>query len=72
MKNENIFIVSECSIQQRIDNFLISKLKIPRSKIYQIIRTGQVRINKRRIKVNYRLKNLDVIRIPPKIKKKLH
>lgn len=51
---------------QRLDNFLISQLKgLPRSLIYRIVRKGEVRVNKGRIKVDYRLKQGDIVRIPP-------
>lgn len=51
---------------QRIDNFLISTLKtIPRSLVYRILRTGQVRVNKGRIKPSFRLTAGDIVRIPP-------
>ncbi|MBI5451526.1 MAG: RluA family pseudouridine synthase [Gammaproteobacteria bacterium] len=51
---------------QRIDNFLMTRLKgVPRSHVYQVLRTGQVRVNKGRIKPVYRLQAGDVVRIPP-------
>lgn len=51
---------------QRIDNFLTSRLKgLPKSRLYRIIRKGEVRVNKKRIKPDYRLKAGDIIRIPP-------
>ncbi len=51
---------------QRIDNYLISKLKgVPRSRIYRAIRSGEVRVNKKRIKPDYRLIEADQVRIPP-------
>lgn len=51
---------------QRLDNFLITKLKgVPKSRIYRMIRSGEVRINKKRIKPDYRLCAGDEIRIPP-------
>jgi len=51
---------------QRIDNFLIKTLKnLPRSRLYRIIRKGEVRVNKKRIKPEYKLKLGDEIRIPP-------
>ena len=51
---------------QRIDNFLLTELKgVPRSKIYRLLRTGQVRVNKGRKKPHYKLASGDVIRIPP-------
>jgi len=51
---------------RRIDNFLMSRLKgIPRTRIYQMLRKGEVRVNKGRIKQTYRLQLNDVVRIPP-------
>ncbi len=51
---------------QRIDNFLLTRLKgAPRSLIYRILRRGEVRVNKGRIKPDYRLKAGDSVRIPP-------
>lgn len=51
---------------QRVDNFLINQLKgAPKSLIYRIIRKGEVRINKKRCKPDYKLAADDVVRIPP-------
>lgn len=51
---------------QRLDNFLISRLKgVPRQHIYRIIRKGEVRVNKGRRKPEYRLEEGDLVRIPP-------
>jgi len=51
---------------QRIDNYLITLLKgVPKSRIYRILRKGEVRVNKGRIKPVYRLKAGDEVRIPP-------
>jgi len=51
---------------QRLDNFLLKTLKgAPRSLIYRIIRSGEVRINKGRAQASYRLQLNDLIRIPP-------
>jgi 23S rRNA pseudouridine955/2504/2580 synthase len=51
---------------QRLDNFLITHLKgVPKSRIYRLIRKGEVRVNKGRIKVKYRLVIGDQVRIPP-------
>ncbi|MCU7890943.1 MAG: 23S rRNA pseudouridine(955/2504/2580) synthase RluC [Candidatus Thiodiazotropha sp. (ex Ustalcina ferruginea)] len=51
---------------QRIDNFLLRQLKgVPKSYIYRILRKGEVRVNKGRIKAVYKLKAGDSIRIPP-------
>lgn len=51
---------------QRIDNYLMCQLKgLPRSLVYRIVRKGEVRVNKGRIKPEYRLKEGDMVRIPP-------
>jgi len=51
---------------RRLDNFLLSRLKgVPRSRIYRIIRAGEVRVNKGRAKPDYRLADGDMVRIPP-------
>ncbi|MDM1706880.1 23S rRNA pseudouridine(955/2504/2580) synthase RluC [Thiopseudomonas alkaliphila] len=51
---------------QRIDNFLRTRLKgVPKTLIYRILRKGEVRVNKGRIKPDYRLKVGDVVRVPP-------
>lgn len=51
---------------QRLDNFLFTHLKgVPKSRIYRIIRSGEVRINKGRAKQTTRLASGDVVRIPP-------
>ena len=58
--------VSKEVLGQRIDNFLINYLKgIPRSKIYSIIRKGEVRVNGSRKKPLYKISEGDEIRIPP-------
>lgn len=51
---------------QRLDNFLLAQLKgVPKSRIYRILRTGEVRVNKGRAKPMQRINTGDVIRIPP-------
>ncbi|MGV7961962.1 23S rRNA pseudouridine(955/2504/2580) synthase RluC [Photorhabdus tasmaniensis] len=51
---------------QRVDNFLLARLKgVPKSMIYRIVRKGEVRINKGRIKPEYKLSAGDIVRIPP-------
>ena len=51
---------------QRLDNFLIARLKgVPKSRIYRLVRKGEVRVNKGRSDVKYRLIAGDIIRIPP-------
>ncbi|MCR3754779.1 MAG: 23S rRNA pseudouridine(955/2504/2580) synthase [Candidatus Westeberhardia cardiocondylae] len=62
----HFIVISSHQFNQRVDNFLINYLKgIPKSKIYHIIRNGEVRINKKRIKCQYKLKINDILRIPP-------
>ena len=51
---------------RRIDNYLLAHFgAVPRSHIYRILRTGQVRANGGRIRPDYRVKEGDLIRIPP-------
>ena len=51
---------------RRIDNFLLQLLKpAPKSLVYKLLRSGQVRVNGGRCKPDYRLHNGDVVRIPP-------
>lgn len=58
--------VDEESAGQRIDNFLFTRLKgVPKSHIYRILRTGEVRRNGGRIQAQDRLDTGDVIRVPP-------
>ena len=53
---------------RRIDNFLLSIYKnIPKTKIYKIIRKGEVRVNSSRIKAHYKLVVDDIVRIPPNL-----
>lgn len=58
--------IDEDRAGQRIDNFLLTFLKgVPKSRIYRIIRKGEVRVNKGRIKASYRLQTGDDVRVPP-------
>jgi 23S rRNA pseudouridine955/2504/2580 synthase len=58
--------ISEENCDQRLDNFLITRLKgVPKSRIYRIVRKGEVRVNKGRVDVKYRLAAGDIVRIPP-------
>lgn len=51
---------------QRIDNYLLRVAKgVPKSHVYRILRSGEVRVNKGRVDATYRLKEGDVVRIPP-------
>jgi len=59
-------VISQEFAGQRIDNFLITYLKgVPKTRIYRIIRKGEVRINQGRTKPDYRLIAGDLLRIPP-------
>jgi 23S rRNA pseudouridine955/2504/2580 synthase len=58
--------VDEGSCEQRIDNFLCKFLKgVPKSHIYRILRSGEIRVNKKRVDQTYRLQLGDLVRIPP-------
>ena len=58
--------VGEESAAQRIDNFLFRTLKgVPKSHVYRVLRSGEVRVNSGRVKPEYRLQAGDRIRIPP-------
>ena len=53
---------------RRVDNFLFSNFKnIPKSKIYKVIRKGEVRVNSKRVKPDTKLSKNDLIRIPPNL-----
>jgi 23S rRNA pseudouridine955/2504/2580 synthase len=58
--------ITEEEAGQRIDNYLLRVCKgVPKSHIYRILRSGEVRVNKGRIDQLYRLEDGDVVRIPP-------
>ena len=58
--------VGEDEAGQRIDNYLIARLKgVPKSRIYRILRSGEVRVNSRRVAASDRVAAGDRIRIPP-------
>ena len=58
--------VGEEGEAQRIDNFLLRELKgVPKSHVYRVLRSGEVRVNSGRVKPDYRLQVGDRIRIPP-------
>lgn len=66
MPQVRILEISEEWAGQRLDNFLVRECKgVPKSHIYKAIRSGQVRVNKGRVKNEYRLELGDVVRIPP-------
>jgi 23S rRNA pseudouridine955/2504/2580 synthase len=59
-------VVDAGAAGQRLDNFLLGNLKgVPRSHVYRLIRSGQVRVNSGRRAASYRIKQGDTIRIPP-------
>lgn len=70
-ENENsggvrLLAIDAGSDGQRIDNFLLRELKgVPKSRIYNLLRRGEVRVNKGRVKAEYRLQDGDLVRIPP-------
>lgn len=58
--------INENGHNQRIDNFFLKRFKsVPKSHLYQLIRSGQVRVNGKRIDAGYRLQSGDLLRIPP-------
>jgi 23S rRNA pseudouridine955/2504/2580 synthase len=58
--------VTDGQVGQRVDNFLMTRLKgVPRDLIYRIVRKGEVRVNKKRVKADTRLALGDMVRIPP-------
>jgi 23S rRNA pseudouridine955/2504/2580 synthase len=58
--------VGEESAGQRLDNFLIRVLKgVPKTHVYRIIRSGEVRLNKGRASADSRVEDGDVVRVPP-------
>ncbi|HEX5611226.1 MAG TPA: RluA family pseudouridine synthase [Burkholderiales bacterium] len=61
-----ILEVGEESAAQRIDNFLLRRLKgVPKSHVYRVLRSGEVRVNSGRVKPDYRLREGDKVRVPP-------
>ena len=58
--------VDEDNDGQRVDNFLLAQLRgVPKSIIYRVIRKGEVRVNKGRVKPDSRVRTGDQVRIPP-------
>ena len=59
-------LIGEEEVGQRLDNFLIRCCKgVPKSHIYRILRSGEVRVNSGRVDATYRLRAGDSVRIPP-------
>jgi 23S rRNA pseudouridine955/2504/2580 synthase len=51
---------------QRIDNFLMRHFKtVPRSRVYRLLRKGEVRVNRKRVEAEYRIQSGDEVRLPP-------
>ena len=66
MKGVHYTTVTSEEDGQRLDNYLIRILKgVPRSRIYRIVRAGEVRVNKKRAKPSSKLVEGDMVRIPP-------
>ena len=58
--------VDDDSAGQRLDNFLLRHLKgVPKTHVYRIIRSGEVRVNKGRASAEQRVQPGDVVRVPP-------
>jgi len=58
--------VGEEAAAQRVDNFLLRHLKgVPKSHVYRVLRSGEVRVNSGRVKPEYRLQPGDRVRVPP-------
>jgi 23S rRNA pseudouridine955/2504/2580 synthase len=58
--------IGEESAAQRIDNFLLRRLRgVPKSHVYRVLRSGQVRVNSGRVGPDYRLQIGDRVRLPP-------
>ena len=62
----SMLTIDEASVGQRLDNFLVTLLKgVPKSHVYRIVRSGEVRVNKGRVAADYRLVEGDLVRVPP-------
>ena len=58
--------IDESASGQRVDNFLTLHLKgVPRSRLYRLLRRGEVRVNRGRVRPDYRLVPGDIVRVPP-------
>ena len=66
LSNVSTVIVGPEGEDQRVDNFLLRHCKgVPRTHIYRILRTGEVRVNSKRVEATHRLSEGDRLRIPP-------
>jgi 23S rRNA pseudouridine955/2504/2580 synthase len=58
--------VDDNAAGQRLDNYLVREMKgVPRARLYRALRKGEVRVNKGRVRADYRLAIGDVVRLPP-------
>src|ERR1700690_2949588 len=58
--------ISEQEAGQRIDNFLMRPFsRVPRSRVYRLLRKGEVRVNRKRVDAEYRIAAGDEVRLPP-------
>jgi 23S rRNA pseudouridine955/2504/2580 synthase len=58
--------ISEQEAGQRIDNFLMRHFsRVPRSRVYRLLRKGEVRVNRKRVDAEYRIAAGDEVRLPP-------
>src|ERR1700689_4363711 len=58
--------ITEQEAGQRIDNFLMRNFKtVPRSRVYRLLRKGEVRVNRKRVDAEYRILAGDEVRLPP-------
>ena len=65
-KSVTHLVIGEDDPGQRVDNFLVRICKgVPKSHLYRILRSGEVRVNSRRVAAGYRLCAGDVLRLPP-------
>jgi len=67
-QDEGVRVIEICEDDagQRLDNYLFRKLKkVPKSRIYNLLRRGEIRVNKARKKPDYKLQPKDQLRLPP-------
>jgi 23S rRNA pseudouridine955/2504/2580 synthase len=65
-RSATTLVVGEENEAQRIDNYLLRQLKgVPKSHVYRVLRSGEVRVNSGRVKADYRLRIGDRVRVPP-------
>ncbi|EEO27458.1 RluA family pseudouridine synthase [Oxalobacter paraformigenes] len=66
MRQVRLITATENEDGQRIDNYLFRTFKgVPKSHVYRILRSGEIRVNKKRVDQTYRIRTGDIIRIPP-------